>query len=287
MEHDPLLGWKLRRNTTLVRGAEPNALRQTVNHEGFRTRRLPAAKPSGVKRVLFLGDSHTEAYAVDDARTYTVLIERQLSETRPVEVIALGVAGYFTDQELLAYLRYGRSYQPDVVVLQFCSNDVAFNVLDTYWRGHKPRFQRFGDVLMLSGVPVPNYRNTELFDATWLERSSLLLSVEGMLRQLEIRHHVRRKADMEEGWRVTALLIRDFDRIVRRDGARLVVFQADEDAESEAKLRDILKGFDVPYLETASAYTSDRASYWTGQHWNEKGQEAVGRVLGHALRSYL
>jgi hypothetical protein len=287
VEHDAVLGWKLRRNTAIVRGDGRETWRQTINDEGFRTRRLPVAKPPGVKRVLFLGDSHTEAYTVDDADTYTVLIEQQLSRTRPVEVIALGVAGFSTDQEVLAYLRYGRAYRPDVVVLQFASNDVPFNVLERYWRGHKPLFQRYGDVLMLSGVPVPNFRNTELFEPTWLQRSALMLSIEGMLRQLAIRHGVRRKADIEEAWRVTALLLRDLDRIVRSDGARLVVFQADLNTDSEARLRAILGPLGVPYVETAGVYVGDSESYWIGRHWNEKGQQAIARFLSEALLPYL
>ena len=285
-EHDPMLGWKLRPNMTIVRETQPEISRETINGQGFRAR-LPVAKAPGVKRVLILGDSHTEAYVVDDRLTYTALLERQLAEMRPVEVIGLGVAGYSTDQELLTYLMYGRAYRPDVVVLQFCSNDVAFNVLDSYWRGRKPRFVRYGDVLLLSNVPVPNFRDTDLFASTLLQRSALMLSLEDVLRDLTVRHRVKRTADMEEGWRVTALLLRDLAAIVRGDGARLAVFQADRNPESEARLREILKPLDVPYLDTATAYRDDFASYWNGPHWNEKGQAAVADVLSRALLSYL
>jgi lysophospholipase L1-like esterase len=281
-----VLGWKLRSNMTIVRERRGETLRETINDQGFRTR-PPADRPAGVKRVLFVGDSHTEAYGVDDGSTYTALVERRMARTRPVEVVALGVAGFSTDQEMLTYVLYGRPYRPDLVVLQFCSNDVPFNVLDRYWRGHKPRFERFGDVLLLTNVPVPNIRNTDLFASTLLQRSSIMLSVEHVLRQLTVRHRVRRVADMEEGWRVTGLLLRDLDRIVRSDGARLVVFHADRNAESEARLQKILAPLDIPYVDTNAAYRGDMASYWDGPHWNEKGQEAVADVLGPALLSYL
>jgi lysophospholipase L1-like esterase len=285
-EHDPWLGWKLRPNTIIVRETPPKVSRETINEQGFRTR-LPLAKAPGVKRVLFLGDSHTEAYVVDDRLTYTALAERQMSQTRPVEMIGLGVAGYSTDQELLTYVLYGRAYRPDLVVLQFCSNDVAFNVLDRYWRGLKPRFARYGDVLMLTNVPVPNLRDSDLFASSLLQRSALMLGLEDIIRDLTIRHRVKRMADLEEGWRVTALLLRDLAAIVRSDGARLAVFQADRNPESEARLREILKTLDIPYLDTATAYRDDFASYWSGPHWNEKGQAAVADVLSRALLPYL
>jgi hypothetical protein len=188
---------------------------------------------------------------------------------------------------MLTDVLYGRPYRADLVVLQFCSNDVPFNVLDRYRRGHKPRFERFGDVLLLTNVPVPNIRDTDLFASTLLRRSSIMLSVEHVLRQLTVRHRVRRVADMDEGWRVTALLPRDLDRIVRSDGARLLVFHADRNPQSEAKLQDILATLEIPYLDTTGAYRGDMASYWDGPHWNDRGQEAVANVLGPALLGYL
>jgi hypothetical protein len=86
---------------------------------------------------------------------------------------------------------------------------------------------------------------------------------------------------------VTALLLRDLDRIVRSDGARLVVFQADLNTDSEARLRAILGPLGVPYVETAGVYVGDSESYWIGRHWNEKGQQAIARFLSEALLPYL
>src|SRR5438876_1760865 len=112
VEHEPVLGWRLRPNTTIIRRREGVVLKETINDQGFRTRGGLGAREPGVKQLLFLGDSHTEAYDVDDPNTYTALVEERMSQTRPVEVVSLGVAGYSTDQELLAYLRYGRPITP-------------------------------------------------------------------------------------------------------------------------------------------------------------------------------
>jgi len=287
IEHDSLLGWKLRRGVALTRRDKLYASTETINDLGFRTPRLPVAKPAGVKRILFLGDSHTESYTVNDDETYTVLLEASLTGNRPIEAISLGVGGYSTDQEVLAYLHVGRLYRPDLVVLQFCSNDVLYNVLDHYWRGKKPRFARYGDFLLLSGVPVPNLHDSGLFGPALLQHSSIILFLETILRQLAVKRSVEQEADPAEAWRVTALLIRDLDRIVQSDGARLVVFQADRNPESEAKLRAILGPLSIPYLETAQAYTDPFESYWVAGHWNQKGHRAIAKVLDPELRPYL
>lgn len=287
IEHDPWLGWKLRCDLAIIRKERLYTAHETINPIGFRTRLLPFDKPPGVKRILFLGDSHTEGYTVHDAETYPVLVEHQLAATCPVEGVSLGVGGFSTDQELLSYVRYGRRYHPDVVVLQFSSNDVPFNGLDHYWRGHKPRFVRSGDVLLLTGVPVPNRRDTSLFGPALLRHSSLVVWLETLLRQFAIQRRVTHEVDWQEAWQVTALLLRDLARLVQSDGAQLVVFQADREPEVETRLRQILATWAIPYVETSSAYTDDFASYWVAGHWNQQGHRAIAAVLSAALRPYV
>src|SRR5262249_55523700 len=284
IEHDPWLGWKLRRGLTVVRKERQYSAQETINFSGFRTHALPFDKPPGVKRILFLGDSHTEGYTVNDTETYPVLVQQQLSATLPVEAVSLGVGGFSTDQELLAYVYYGRRYHPDVVVLQFSANDVPFNGLDHYWRGYKPRFVRTGEVLLLTGVPLPNRRDTGLFGPALLRQSSLVVWLETLLRQFAIQRHVQHEVNWQEAWHVTALLLRDLAHLVRSDGAQLVVFQADREPEVEARLRQILATWGIPYVETTGAYSEAFESYWVAGHWNQQGHRAIAAVLSTALR---
>lgn len=284
-EHDPVLGWKLRSGISVERETLDFTSRETINSQGFRTPEVARDKPPGVQRIVFLGDSHTEGYTVNDRETYTALIGEMLGQTLPVETISLGVGGYSTDQELLAYLHYGRTYSPDLVVLQFCANDLAFNVLENYWRGRKPRFERYGELLMLTGVPVPNLRNTGLFSRELMSRSTFFVFLEAALRQLAVQRDVEKRADRTEGWRVTELLIRDLARIVESDGARLVVFQAD--AEPDPPLLALLSRLEIPFIETRDIYTGDPDSYWVSGHWNQKGQRAIANRLTPFLRRYL
>ncbi len=284
-EHDAALGWKLRSGLSVRRQEENYTSHETINSMGFRSPEVSREKPPGVRRIVFLGDSHTEGYTVDDGETYAARVGEILGETLALEVISLGVGGFSTDQELLAYLYYGRSYTPDLVVLQFSHNDPPFNVLERYWRGRKPRFERHGDLLVLTGVPVPNLRNTGLFSTELMSRSTFFVYLEAALRQLAIRHDVEEEADPVEAWRVTELLIRDLDRIVESDGARLVVFQAD--SKPDANLLALLERLDIPFIETHDLYTGDPDSYWVGGHWNQKGQRVIANRLASHLRGYL
>jgi lysophospholipase L1-like esterase len=286
-EFDALLGWKLRRGLSAERRKEAYTSRETINSLGFRTPEISFDKPPGVRRIVALGDSHTEGYTVNDDETYSALLQAELSASHPTQVVSLGVGGYSTDQELLAYLNVGRRYAPDVVLLQFCTNDLPYNVLDNYWRGRKPVFRRYGTTLMLTGVPVPNLRNTGLFGSKLVAHVSLFRFLEAELRQLAVQRDVEQQLDLEEPWIVTDLLLRDLDDVVRHDGARLAVLLADRTPETEAPLVRVLERRGIPYLDTKPAYVDDFDSYWVEGHWNQKGQRAIASVLAPPLRKLL
>jgi lysophospholipase L1-like esterase len=286
--HDPVLGWKLQPGLASARKHELYASYETINSLGFRTPDRPFAKPPGTQRIVILGDSQTESYTVDDEEAYPRLLEQELARTRPTEVISLGVGGYSTDQELLSYLEYGRRFEPDLVLLQFSFNDVEFNDLPRYRRGLKPYFTRYGDVLVLQGVPVPNLRNSGLLSPALLSTSAIAVQLEHGLRKLAIERDVRRVADLEEGWTLTELLIRDLRDVVAADGADFCVFNATPDArEPDERLQAILARLDVPYVETLHVYGGDFAGLRYGGHWNEEGHRRIAAELTRALSSRL
>jgi lysophospholipase L1-like esterase len=286
--HDPVLGWKLQPGLASARKHELYASYETINTLGFRTPERPFAKPPGTRRIVILGDSQTESYTVDDEEAYPRLLEQELARQQPTEVISLGVGGYSTDQELLSYLEYGRRFEPDLVLLQFSFNDVEFNDLPRYRRGLKPYFVRYGDVLVLQGVPVPNLRNSGLLSPALLARSAIAVQLEHGLRKLAIERDVRRVADLEEGWTLTELLIRDLRNVVQSDGAALCVFNATPDArEPDERLRAILERLAVPYLETLHVYAGDFAGLRYGGHWNEEGHRRIAAELARALSVHL
>lgn len=75
-------------------------------------------------KVLAVGDSITQAYQVSDGQAYYDV----LADNDPdLEVFAFGVGGYGTVQEALAIEHYRDEISPDVVVWQFCSNDLTDN----------------------------------------------------------------------------------------------------------------------------------------------------------------
>ena len=97
----------------------------TINDLGLRGPPLTIEKEAGVTRILALGDSITFGYYTDDEDTYPALLHARLKAAgHAVEVVNAG-CGHFSIHDERAYFEERLlRLKPDVVVLQFCGNDV-------------------------------------------------------------------------------------------------------------------------------------------------------------------
>ena len=98
-----------------------------VNRDGFRDRDRDRAKPDGTFRLALLGDSLSFGYGVALEATLAAGIEQRLAAPHDgprYEILNLGVSGYnpYTEAELLRGV--GLGYAPDLVLVQFCINDL-------------------------------------------------------------------------------------------------------------------------------------------------------------------
>jgi lysophospholipase L1-like esterase len=121
---DPDIVYELKPN--LVGTFRGRSLR--TNRAGLREdREYAAEKPTGVFRIVGIGDSNMFGWGLDQGRSYLDLLENRLAATRPheqsYEVINCAVPGYNTTMEV-ATLRYKcLRYDPDLVVMHFVGND--------------------------------------------------------------------------------------------------------------------------------------------------------------------
>jgi len=103
----------------------------SFNSAGMRDREHVTKKPTGVFRILLLGDSFMEALQVPFEASLPSLLERRLEQEtgKRVEVINAGVSGWGTDDELRYLTMYGLKYQPDLVVVAMTlHNDISDNL---------------------------------------------------------------------------------------------------------------------------------------------------------------
>ncbi len=142
----------------------------TINALGLRGPAVPEARTPGKRRLLFLGDSITFGYGVNDpevvsTRTQALLAERGVS----TEVINTAVPAYNTEQEVRYFERDGVRWHPDWVIVGFCWNDLnaksAVQVSPEGWLFDAPpgETERKVDTLTRLGESPTGYAIRNLF----------------------------------------------------------------------------------------------------------------------------
>ncbi len=120
---DPVLGWRARPHHVFVHklhGGRATTIR--TNGQGFRDRDRDPARRLGQHRILVVGDSFVFGWGVENDETFVHRLDQQLAGT---EVVNLGVTGFNLAQEHALLRQEGLAYQPDLVLLAFCQNDVC------------------------------------------------------------------------------------------------------------------------------------------------------------------
>ena len=151
-----------------------------VNEDGFRGPRHPHARGDGAFRVAVLGDSLTFGYGVEEAEVYTALLEARLARLlapRRVEVLNFGVGGYNPYNEVALFEGIAAAWEPDLVLIQFCINDL--NDPRLHFDAHTLRLLELPD----AAFPDPRMR------AQPLPGKSPLAFCAGRLRLCDLLQH--------------------------------------------------------------------------------------------------
>ena len=97
----------------------------TTNEHRHRGDPVPVSDEYARKNIVVLGDSYTFGIGVDDGEEYAAVMQARL---RPeFDVINLGSAGWGLTQQIRRYYEFGQAYRPQLVIVQFSSNDPRDN----------------------------------------------------------------------------------------------------------------------------------------------------------------
>lgn len=115
----PVIGWLPRPNASGHSKRFNSTFR--TNSRGLRDREHSLERTPGVRRIVMLGDSFAWGWGVNDHEVFASVLETRLERT---EVVNLGVTAFALAQEFEYLKLEGALYQPDIVVLAFCQNDI-------------------------------------------------------------------------------------------------------------------------------------------------------------------
>jgi lysophospholipase L1-like esterase len=97
-----------------------------INSHGFRGREYSLQKPAGTFRIVVIGDSITFGNRLAPEENYPAVLESLYQQAgKSVEVLNLGLGGYDTLQEVATLKDIGLSFDPDLVILGYCINDIG------------------------------------------------------------------------------------------------------------------------------------------------------------------
>lgn len=101
----------------------------TMNAHGFRGPDYSSPKSKRVFRIVGLGDSLMWGWGVSDDEYYLSLLSQHLNRSSPDgyswEIINTAVPGYNTVMEVETFKEKGLLYQPDLVIIDYVSNDLS------------------------------------------------------------------------------------------------------------------------------------------------------------------
>jgi hypothetical protein len=120
-EH-PGIVYELKSNLRGVFQGQPMA----TNSRGLRDSEYDYAKAPGTVRIAALGDSSLFGWGVQQEETTTEVLERMLNETKGlprIEVLNFATPGYNTAIEAEVFVLKVLRYDPDVVLINFNTND--------------------------------------------------------------------------------------------------------------------------------------------------------------------
>ncbi len=219
-----------------------------TNQHGHRGPELASVKPSGIGRILALGDSFVEGRQVRESETATGVLERALGgEPGTCQVLNAGVAGWGTGEELVYLRREGLGLQPDLVLVFFyVGNDLGNNVRRTSGqaprhRGPPFRIDREGRLVQLEFEPVQgppayllglrqhsraySFLETGVFAKLTEEADDDGDDYRPEAGKLDL-YAVRESSERRQAWRVTEALIaaiRDDARAARAEMALVAI----------------------------------------------------------------
>lgn len=303
VQFDPLLGWSGIPNDSGVFVSENSRTLLHHNADGFRdvAHKVPNTDPA----IVFLGDSFTWGYEVSWEDMFVNRLRKRL---RGYELFNLSMRGYGTDQEIIAFKRWGPQGPLQFVVVMFSENDFSDNAQFIKYGKFKPQFVLQDGQLALTHVPVPRVDlwRTEgkavSRQPSFRERIKAVILTSQLLHELYFRFtHLKNSPSPEPVLRtagaeayenqITESLLRALNEEVRKRGARLAVvaipakgqFAGKSDLPPyQERLEKICGSLpDVDYIDLAPYFkrTPFRTFYRLGIHLNRHGNQIVARAL--------
>ncbi|MFK7950635.1 MAG: SGNH/GDSL hydrolase family protein [Saprospiraceae bacterium] len=266
----------------------------TTNESGFRQYGNPKSDKT---KVFFLGDSYTQSVEVSDDKTFYKI----LGDSLPIEVFAYGMAGYGQLQQYMILEEFYEEVQPDILVLQVCSNDFIDNHhLVELESGYKVGLRR--PYLNLDGEieyhhPIPTWKKVEKYSRFLgfiMQKFHNAQQNVGAKDSAEkkIAEQGRTYEAFDYSVKVTELALQ---KIIEKcgDKTQILVFNTFPYGHQGAAFKSMCEDNNILYTSSPAdsikvkEHNSITVRAKDGYHWNEPGHEVIAKALMEDLKVFL
>jgi lysophospholipase L1-like esterase len=293
--HGPQASFVASPNPTLKYVPKPGV--GDVNADGFRDRSYARRKPPGTSRIVVLGDSIAFGYCNESRtipvdRIFTNVLEDEWNGDGTgggdrIEVLNLSVSGYDTLQEVEFLRETGLAYEPDVVIVAYCLNDLMLASRELFL------FRKQADWASYRSLANRAYRSavfrSHLVRLVWQRAPGLVGFLDGgsagegpapgIERTAEGFRRIREMAD-RTGFRTVVVIFPFFRNLERYTHGPIHAAVAAQARRHGLEVLDLL-----PAYVAAAETTSDVCAPCCDIHPNERGHAIAARTIGGYLRA--
>ena len=273
-------GVRLRPSLRATRHTPAFTMTLTTNRAGWRGPEFGTA-PAGT--VLFLGDSYTMGYGVDDGREFPALVARDLPAG--VEVRNFGIGGTGNGRWLNVLDRELPRADARVVVMQFTGNDLADNLVEGLCR-----ITDTGDLERCEPRPESRPRRMlrTVLEGVPLVADSHLMGMVRQLRFTRVQPPSRTGGNSSAGTPSLDLTMRIVEAALARcgdAGVPVLGLGVELEPEQERRLRDLFAARGATFLVSPTPTARPELFFATDPHWNEAGHRWAAGQVASALTS--
>jgi hypothetical protein len=281
--YSPVYGVRLRPSISVMRYTPEFDMRFSTSTQGFRQ---PDEVPPGSRPVLFLGDSFTMGYGVDDGSEFAAVIRNQQPRERgPFLNAGLGDNGNGRWLKFLAL--EAPQYAPRLVVLQVMDNDFYDNLAEGL-------YVLRGGELVEQPVPPPGPRQ-------WMQTTINALPplgyshLVGLLRQVRLPSRSNVAGDdggssepsvpieSDESDELTYALIDRAISLCEGQGWPVLGLSVGIEGDRLERMKKVFGKHRATLLEAPSKAAHPELYYQIDGHWNAMGHARVAEMIADEI----
>ncbi len=254
----------------------------SINSHGFRGPEFKVAKPDGMIRILILGDSIVFGWGAPQESIFPVVLQNLLDEDKhKIEVIGAGVGSWNTRIEYEFLRIQGIEYQPDIVVLVICSNDVQPKRIGHTYVDHEELFPE------PRSVPYWQYLSSRMWGAA-VRRLYVLSTVHWFINKRVLENR-QLYSEQSPQWKDARMALKGIVEVCRARHIHLLAYLHCVPEIPHHKLyASVLRSEQVPFFSLPlQLYDKQYRNSIVDSHPNASGHRVIAEKMFKALQPIL